>query len=147
MIGVQIPTEAGNFSLHHRVQNGSGAPSSLLSNGYQGIYPWGQSGMGVKLTTHLNLVPRLRMHGVIPPVSQYVFVAWCSVKKSAGKTLHLPLKYLTLWDAHVLFAKFLGNCIPMEDLRFLGRWSFKSTSSGLWLSIFCTICLLCTLSR
>jgi len=33
---------SGNFSLNHHVQNGSGAhpASCLLSNGYQGIFPW-----------------------------------------------------------------------------------------------------------
>jgi hypothetical protein len=33
-------------------------PPSLLSNGYQGLFPWGKSGRGVKLTTHLHLVQR-----------------------------------------------------------------------------------------
>jgi hypothetical protein len=36
---VRFPAEAGNFSLHHRVQNGSEGPPSLLSNGYQGFFP------------------------------------------------------------------------------------------------------------
>jgi hypothetical protein len=52
-------------------------PPSLLSYGYQGIFPWGQSGRGVKPTTHLHLVPRsnnewsytsippIRLHGVV----------------------------------------------------------------------------------
>jgi hypothetical protein len=31
---------------------------SLLSNGYQGLFPWGYSGQGVKMTTHLHLVLR-----------------------------------------------------------------------------------------
>jgi hypothetical protein len=32
---VRFPAACGNFSLHHRVQKGSGAgPTSLLSNGY-----------------------------------------------------------------------------------------------------------------
>jgi len=35
----------------------------------------------VKLTTHLHLVPRSRMHGTIPPLLQYPFKAWYSVKK------------------------------------------------------------------
>jgi hypothetical protein len=35
---VRFPVGAGNFSLHHRIQNDSGA---LLSNGYQEIFPWG----------------------------------------------------------------------------------------------------------
>jgi hypothetical protein len=48
---VRFPAEAGSFSLHHRVQNGPGAhPAS---------YPMGTRGdRGVKLTTHLHLVPR-----------------------------------------------------------------------------------------
>jgi hypothetical protein len=33
-------------------------PPSLLSNGYQGLLLWGYSGWGVKLTTHLHLIPR-----------------------------------------------------------------------------------------
>jgi hypothetical protein len=39
---------------------------------------------GVKLTTHLHLVPRLRMCGAIPSLTHtsYVFTAWCSVKYS-----------------------------------------------------------------
>jgi hypothetical protein len=33
-----------------------------------GLFPWGLNFRGVKLTTHLNLVPRLRMSGAIPPL-------------------------------------------------------------------------------
>jgi hypothetical protein len=36
-------------------------PPNLLSDGYQGLFPRGYSGQGVKLTTHLSLVPRSRM--------------------------------------------------------------------------------------
>jgi hypothetical protein len=32
-----------------------------LSNGYRGLFPCGEGGKGVKLTTHLQLVPRSRM--------------------------------------------------------------------------------------
>jgi hypothetical protein len=39
---VRFPAEAVNFSLHHRVRNGSGPPPpSLLSNGYRGFFPCG----------------------------------------------------------------------------------------------------------
>jgi hypothetical protein len=34
----------------------------------------------VTLTTHLQLVPRLRMSGAIPPLPQYVFMTWCLLK-------------------------------------------------------------------
>jgi hypothetical protein len=30
----------GNFSLHYRVQNSSGAHPTSLSNGCQGLFPW-----------------------------------------------------------------------------------------------------------
>jgi hypothetical protein len=40
----------------------------------------GLSDLGVKLTIHLHLLPRFRMRGAIPPLSQYVFVAWYLVK-------------------------------------------------------------------
>jgi hypothetical protein len=37
--GIRVPEGAGNFSLHHRVQ--TGCPSSLISNGYQELFPSG----------------------------------------------------------------------------------------------------------
>jgi hypothetical protein len=87
--GVLAPVGAGSFS-HHCVQTGSEAPPSFLTNGYQGLFLWGQSGRGVKLTTHLHLVPRSRMRRAIPPLLQHTFMAWCSVKKSTGTTLPIP---------------------------------------------------------
>jgi hypothetical protein len=57
-------------------------PPNLLFNGYQGLFPWGLSCRGVKLTTRLQLVPRSRMRGAIPQLSQYAFMAWCSVMSS-----------------------------------------------------------------
>jgi len=35
-------------------------PPSLLTNGYQELFPVGQNGQVMKLTTHLHLVLRLR---------------------------------------------------------------------------------------
>jgi hypothetical protein len=41
--------------------------------------------LGVKRPGHeadhnLNLVPRSRMHGAVPPLPHYAFMSWCSVK-------------------------------------------------------------------
>jgi hypothetical protein len=33
------------------------------------------------LTTHLHLVPGLGMCGAIPPLPQYVLIAWCLIKR------------------------------------------------------------------
>jgi len=30
----------------------------------------------MKMTTHLHLVPRLKMSGAVPHLSQYIFMAW-----------------------------------------------------------------------
>jgi hypothetical protein len=77
---IRFPAGSGNFSLHHRVQNGSGAHPASCPVGTRG-YPWRLSGRrGVKLTTNLHLVPRSRIRGAVPPLSHYAFMAWCSVK-------------------------------------------------------------------
>jgi len=60
-------------------------PPRLLSNGYQGLFTRGWSGRGAKLTTHLHLLPRSKISGTIPPLPQYVFMAWCSVQKKHRK--------------------------------------------------------------
>jgi hypothetical protein len=46
----------------------------------------------MRLTTHVHLVPRLRMHGVLPPLPDYVFMAWWLVKHRDYFTL--PLLYM-----------------------------------------------------
>jgi hypothetical protein len=56
-------------------------PPGLLSNGYQGLFPCGWSGRGLKLTTHLHLVPRSKNEWICTSTPQYGFMAWCSVKK------------------------------------------------------------------
>jgi hypothetical protein len=40
---VQLPAETGNFSLHHRVQNGSGAHPASYSMGTRGYFPGGKA--------------------------------------------------------------------------------------------------------
>jgi hypothetical protein len=62
---------SGNFYPHHRVQTSSGAdPVS---------YP--MSTAGVKRPGRdTDPVPRLRMHGDIPPFPQYV-ISWCLIKE------------------------------------------------------------------
>jgi hypothetical protein len=74
---VQFPAGAGNFSLHHRIHNGSGAHPTSCPMGTRGSFPGGKAAGGVKLTTHLYLEPRsknawsytstppIRLHGVV----------------------------------------------------------------------------------
>jgi hypothetical protein len=67
--GVRVPAGAGNFSLHHRIQTGSGAYPASYPVGTGGSFPEGKTARGVELTTHFHLVPRSRMRGAIPPHS------------------------------------------------------------------------------
>jgi hypothetical protein len=41
--GVRVPAEAGNFSLHHRVQTGSGAHPVSCPMGNWGSLPWAKA--------------------------------------------------------------------------------------------------------
>jgi hypothetical protein len=57
----------------------------------------GVSGRGVKLTTHLHLVPRSRMCGAIPPLPHYVCMAWRLVKHMDNFTFYLCKVQLLLY--------------------------------------------------
>jgi hypothetical protein len=76
----------------------------------------------MKLTTQFHIVLRLRMHGVIPPLPQYIFITWCSVKhkknftftstitQSRDSSVGIALDYrLDNWGSRVLFPAGAGN--------------------------------------
>jgi hypothetical protein len=63
-VGVLVLVESRIFSCPQRPDRLWG-PSCLLSNGNRGLFLQGQNVKGVKLTTHLQLVPRSRKMGSI----------------------------------------------------------------------------------
>jgi hypothetical protein len=68
MIGGSIPGRGWEFfSSAPPVDRLWGSPS-LLSNGYQGLFPWRQSCRSVELSIHLHVVLRSRMLGAIFPL-------------------------------------------------------------------------------
>jgi hypothetical protein len=90
-VGVRVPVGSGMFSSRHRPDRFWG-PQSLLSNGYRGLFPRVYSGRGVKVTTHLHLVPRSRKRGSIHPLPHTP--SWRSVylvkhRQNFTFTLHL----------------------------------------------------------
>jgi hypothetical protein len=116
-VGVRFPVGVGFFSSPRRSDRFWG-PSSLLSSGYRGLFPRGESGRGVKLTNHLQLLPRLRIRGSIhslPIRLNGVVLHYLS----AGTTLSLPISY------------FLRNHFPICMCDRLPHFIYKDIYTGL----------------
>jgi hypothetical protein len=64
-VGVLVRVGSRIFTCPCRPDRLWGSPD-LLSNGYRGLFFQGKSGRSVKLTTHLQLMPRSRKYGSIP---------------------------------------------------------------------------------
>ena len=73
--GVGIPAEVRYFSRLRNVHTSSGAHPASYSIP-TGVLSRGQSGRGVRLFTHLQLVPRLRMSGVKHPLPVYALLVF-----------------------------------------------------------------------
>ena len=78
---IRIPVGAIYLSLPKNVQTGSGAhpASHVMDIGGLSIE---KISRGMKLTTHLQLVPRLTMRGAIPLHPLYAFMAWTAITSS-----------------------------------------------------------------
>jgi hypothetical protein len=74
--GFRVPAGAGNFLF----TTTSRPPLGTTQPHIQWVP--GALSLRVKwpLTSHLHLVPRSTMHGAIPPLSHYFFMAWSSVE-------------------------------------------------------------------
>jgi hypothetical protein len=72
---VRVPAGAGNFSLHHCVQNSSGAHPASYSMGNNGSYPKGK-----RPGREADHSPPPSAEAT-PPLPHYVFMAWCLVKQ------------------------------------------------------------------
>jgi len=115
-------------------------PTHLLIHWTPGALSLGVNDRIVKLTTHLHLVPRWRICGSIPPLSQYAFIAWCSVevKYRDNFTSTLPSyrnnrnKWVLLISSQNCYTCLQNECIPIKqyvsgDMWFLFQIKFLSS--------------------
>jgi hypothetical protein len=86
-------------------------PPIFLSNGYRRIFPHRYSGQGVKLTTHLHLVPRSRMRGAIRPLPHTSFMAWHLVKHRE-KFAFIFFTFM-LWVSRLLYHEGRDRSVPI----------------------------------
>jgi hypothetical protein len=75
---VRFLTGAGNFSLHHRIQNGSGAHPASYPMGIRGSVP-GSKAIGRKADHSPPSSAEVKECVELSPLPQYAFMAWCLV--------------------------------------------------------------------
>jgi hypothetical protein len=105
---IQLPGRAGNFSLHHRVQNGSGVHQASYRMGIRGSFPdvkrpgreadhLPPSSVQVKRWVELYLHSPILLHGVV-------------LSLSTGTTLCSLYTFLTSFSIHTWSLPSGGRC-------------------------------------
>jgi hypothetical protein len=85
---VRVPTGAGNFSLHHRVQTGSGAHPTSYPMGNRDSFPGGKAAREWSCHSPPSKV-EIRNACSYTSTPQYAFMAWCSVEVEGQLYLYL----------------------------------------------------------
>jgi hypothetical protein len=114
---VWFPAGAGNFSLHHRVQNGSGAHPGSYPMGTRGSFPGGKAAgaWSWPLTPSSAEVKNAWSYTSTP---QYVSMAWCLVKHRDNSTYLPTLLYccsqLIVTSLIILLNQSTENKLPYD---------------------------------
>jgi hypothetical protein len=87
-IGVRFPARVGNFSHRHRVETGSGAHQVSYPMGIGGSFP-GCKAAGPEADHSTPSSAEVKEYVELYLHSQYVFMAWCSVKAHGQLYLYL----------------------------------------------------------
>jgi hypothetical protein len=117
---IRFLERAGNFSLHHRVQNGSGAHPASYPMGIRCSFPGGKAAGAWSWPLTSIWCRGQRMSRAIPSLPQYTCMAWCSVLKSTGTTLPLSLPFRfsdPKFCTYLLTLHAVGNYFPCISLN------------------------------
>jgi hypothetical protein len=100
-IEVWVLEGAGNFCLHHRVQNGSEAHPVSYPMGTSGSFPGGKAAGAWNWPLTSIQCRGQRMREEIHPLPRYDFMAWCLVK-AEGQLFSTPCLCHILNFVHIL---------------------------------------------
>jgi len=103
------------FSLHHRIQNGSGAHPASYLMGTRGSFPDGKAAEAWNWPLTSMQCPSQRRNGTIPPSPQYAFMACSSFKAQGQLYLYLYL-FIYLFICNLYFVHFKIIYIEMMSV-------------------------------
>jgi hypothetical protein len=99
---VRFPAGAGNFSLHHRIQNGAGVHPASYPMGTRGSFP-GVKRPGREADHSPSSRAEVKNAWSYTSTPQYVFMAWCLVKHRDNFTFtftHLEVHRVRYFRRH-----------------------------------------------
>jgi hypothetical protein len=108
--GVAIPTELSRL---------------FLSNWYR----------DVKLTTHFHLVLSWRMRGSVPPLPQYMFMAWCLVKPNNYFVCTFSIVFVCFYVCKTIW------CHSVEHNKLFWLASLRYTYLDTIPNVSCILCM------
>jgi hypothetical protein len=119
-----IPGRGWEFSPRHHVQSGSGAHLASYPMGTRGSFPRGKAAVAWSwpLTSIKCRVQRMR--GAVPPLPQYVFMAWCLVWQRSPKVHHSHHKGSSL-DSILDHLNFHCNHFNTKKTKFQGTYTIS----------------------
>jgi hypothetical protein len=102
-------------------------PTSVLFHRYRGSFS-AENRSGFEVTTHLQLVSRLRMNGDVTPLPPHAFMAW------KGTTLRLPLigTMSANWSESLCIS--YNHCAPFVHL--VSSMSMRGRNPSIFLDPF-----------
>jgi hypothetical protein len=86
-------------SLHHCIQNGSGAHPASYPMAMSGSFPRGKAAGEWNWPLISIYCQGQRMSGAIPPLPQYAFMVWCLVKHRDNFTFTFMIAQLKLQNS------------------------------------------------
>ena len=94
-----------------------------------GSFPGSKEVGALKLTTHLNLVLRLRMSGTIPLLPLYAFMVWTGKNLPSQQSVHTYISFPEICHKTVGYETSHNSIICTQELTYLLTYSMEQSPS------------------